>query len=64
MVAGWYGQVPKRALDIANATQKRQGCLRLAYEDGGPSDRRSPNSLVQRSTLSELRKAQVAPQAG
>lgn len=57
MVAGWYNQVHKRALDIVNATQMGQGCFRLAYEDGGPSDRRLSNSLMQRSTRSELPKA-------
>lgn len=58
MVAGWYGQVPKRALDIVNATQMGQGCLRLAY-DGAPSDRRSSNSLMQRSTLSDCLRHRV-----
>lgn len=57
MVAGWYGQIHKRALDIVNATQMGQGCFRLAYEDGAPSDRRSSNFLMQRSTLSELPEA-------
>lgn len=56
-MAGWYNQVHKRALDIVNATQMGQGCFRLAYEDGGPSDRRLSNSLMQRNTRSELPKA-------